>query len=121
MHKHRRFGIGPVETPEELAEKLTGHTWTGCTGFYLASYPQYVFVNDSTSGDGAQEYGVIKWDREGTDMRQIESITFGWCSRDRAEALIREVVAGRCDDSDFGSSVVLSIESIKGHRCELCD
>jgi hypothetical protein len=120
MHKHRRFGIGPVDTPEELAEKLTGHTWTGCTGFYLAGHPQYVFLNDSTCEDAVQEYAVIKMNREGTNMRQIESITFGWCSSIQAENIIREVLAGGYDEGPWGGAVIVKTEPAKSHHCGLC-
>lgn len=36
------------------------------------------FLNDSFSEDGAQEYAVVR------NGRQIESITFSWCSRAEA-------------------------------------
>jgi hypothetical protein len=38
MHKNRRWCVGQVGSAEELAEKLTGHTWTRCTGFELSGY-----------------------------------------------------------------------------------
>jgi hypothetical protein len=120
LHPHRRFGVAPVETPEELAEKLTDHTWTCCTGFYLISYPQYVFLNDSTCEDSVQEYAVIRLNREGTQIRQIESITFGWCSRKRAEAIIRDIIDGKYDRTEYHHPVSAKTEPAKGHRCGLC-
>jgi hypothetical protein len=48
-------------------------SWTMCTGFRWRSL---LFLNDATSGDGAQEYAVI---REGVDgSEQVESLTMSW-------------------------------------------
>ena len=65
-------------------------TWCGCDAFELSGY---LFLNDSTSADGAQEFAAMK--REGTDgsMVQIESITFSWCNYDEALSIIQRVVA----------------------------
>ncbi len=88
LHSKRTWKICDVETPEELARQLTQYTWTGCTGFRLVG-SGLLFLNDSTSGDGAQEYGVIL---EGSGA-QVESVTFGWMTRARALALLRRYVA----------------------------
>lgn len=58
MHRRRRWCVGPITTAEELAEKLTKHTWTLCTGFYVASHPHYLFLNDATHEDvdGGEEW-----------------------------------------------------------------
>lgn len=81
----RRFRVADVATVENLAEKLTGHTWCGCTGFRLEGI---VFLNDSFSEDGASEWAVFR------DGRQVESITFGWCDRAQAEHHIRAMLTG---------------------------
>jgi|SRR5215472_11785305 len=87
MHKQRRHYVGTVETAEQLAEKLTQHTWTLCTGFRLGGF---LFLNDSTSEDGAAEWAVV---RE-SDSMQVESITFGWCDQARALELLKQLEAG---------------------------
>ena len=79
MHS-RRWCVGAVRDAEELAHKLTESTWTLCTGFQLG---EYVFLNDSTSEDGAQEYAVVKR-LSATQWVQLESIIFGWCTLERA-------------------------------------
>jgi hypothetical protein len=76
FHRGRTHRVAEIETAAELAERLVEHTWTLCTGF---RHGGLLWLNDSTGPDGAQEFAVV---REG---RQIESITFSWCSR--AEAL----------------------------------
>jgi hypothetical protein len=118
LHKNRIFAVSPVETAPELAEKLTRHTWTCCTGFSLTGHPEYLFLNDSFSEDGAQEYAVLKRSREGRVTRQVESITFGWCSQDRALELIQEVVSGAYDDGSWPISV--RTEPSSNHHCGLC-
>ena len=96
FHPDRRFSIVSEEDAEELARKLTRQTWTSCTGFEHAGY---LFLNDSTGPDGAQEYGIFKKepDPSGT-LVQIESVTFSWM--DAAEALqcIREIARGDYDN-----------------------
>ena len=57
IHKNRCFGVGNVQTIEELAEKLTTATWTLCTGF---RFQGLLFLNDSFTEESAQEYAVIR-------------------------------------------------------------
>jgi len=106
-----------VETTEELAEKLTQHTWTLCTGFELAGY---LFLNDSTSEDGAQEYAVVRRPSvPGRPFLQVESITFGWCNRQEAQGYIRQVIQGTSDAT--GRPVTPAIEPAAEHgRCGYC-
>ncbi|HBJ80730.1 hypothetical protein [Pseudothermotoga sp.] len=90
VNKERRWSVSEVESAEELAEKLTGYVWTLCTGF---RYKGYLFLNDSFSENSAQEYGVIK---EST-WTQIESITFSWCTKEKALGYIKDIVSGKYD------------------------
>ena len=57
FHKKRVWCVSPVGSAEELAEKITQHSWTLCTGFQIDGY---LFLNYATSEDGAQEYAVVK-------------------------------------------------------------
>ena len=118
FHDHRVWCIGEVTTAEELARKLTETTWCCCTAFVLG---EYLFLNDSTSPDGAQEYAVVK--RTGGNGRpeQIESITFGWCDAAKALAYIQETLAGHYDGGDFRREVAPVLESPEQHgRCAHC-
>lgn len=122
MHKRRRWCVGPVSSPEELAEKLTQHTWTLCTGFFVATHPRYLFLNDATHEDGAGEYAVVSGDMDGPHV-QIESITFSWCSQDAALDHIRKSLAGAYDASSFAHVVDLAgkLDVPARHgRCRLC-
>lgn len=64
-----------VPTAEDLASKLTGMTWGPCNGFRLGDL---LFLDDSFSPDGAHEYVVVR------NGREVESITFSWCTADEA-------------------------------------
>jgi hypothetical protein len=121
MHDKRRWGVGPVPSPEELARKLTESTWTLCTGFYVEGHPEFLFLNDATSEDGGQEYAVVKGGLDAKEHIQIESITMSWCSKEEAMAYIHQALAGEMDHSDFAHRVHPRLEPIEKHkRCHLC-
>lgn len=60
MHRNRRWCVGPAASAEDLARKLTGRTWTLCTGFFVEGHPEYLFLNDSTCEDAVQEYAALR-------------------------------------------------------------
>jgi len=111
FHSRRRFSVADVTSAEELATKLTEHVWTLCTGFRFGGH---LYLNDALSPDGAQEYAIV---RE-SDRVQVESITFGWCTHDRALRHIENITAGRCHES-YGL-VANPIEPSISHRCPAC-
>ena len=118
FHKHRRWTVVGETSPEELAHKLTEHTWCCCNGFELGGY---WFLNDATSADGAQEYAVVKKIGSGGNPCQVESITFGWCRYARALELIKNVLQGKYDDSEWVQPIVVAIDSPQQHgRCSYC-
>ena len=120
FHRHRAWQLAGIPSPEELADKLANRTWVGCQGFFVEGRPEYLFLNDATCGNGAQEYGVIQRRRD-SGVRQIESITFSWCSTERALELIHKVLAGRYDDADYARAVTLTLQTPAEHgRCSLC-
>ena len=107
LHKNRRHRIVPIATAEELSEKLTEYTWTTCSGFAWAGM---LFLNDSTSADGAQEYTVIR------DGHEIESITFGWCNRWKAFGYLLDLAQGRLGD-DYGPRTIREHEAGSCYAC----
>ena len=114
FHKKRIWGLPhKVESLEELAEKLTEYTWTLCTTF---EHQNYLYLNDSTSEDGAQEYAIVK--RNDSGFSQIESITFGWINKGKAIYYINEINAGKYDAG--GVQVFPRIDRSENHRCGLC-
>jgi hypothetical protein len=121
MHKHRRWCVSEVESPEELARKLTSATWTLCTGFSVRGHPQYVFLNDSTHEDAAMEFAVVKRRIDAAEHLQIESITFSWADEGRSLHYIREALSGAWDGVDFAVPVEPKLETAAEHgRCHLC-
>lgn len=123
MHRHRRWCVGSVATMEELAQMLTARTWTLCSGFTVVGHPDYLFLNDATHEDGAGEYGVIKGGLSDALHRQIESITFSWCSAEQAFLHIRQTLIGEYDQSSFSHAVDLQgkLDTPQNHeRCHLC-
>ncbi len=114
FHEKRIWCVAPAESAEEVATKLTEQTWTLCTAFELAGC---VFLNDSTSEDGAQEYAVIT-KNEGGGYEQIESITFGWCTYDEALEYVKGVIKG---EVELHVSVTPELHTPDEHgSCELC-
>ncbi len=115
IHRNRIFQIVEGVTDiGSLAESLTQHTWTLCTAFKLVTSsdtPPLFFLNDSFSENGAQEYAVIR------GGRQVESITFSWCSRAEAHNHIDYLVQG--GGGDYGA-VDARLESAEEHLCPLC-
>jgi hypothetical protein len=118
FHNRRVWCVSSVANAEELARKLTETTWCCCAAFVLG---EYLWLNDSTSPDGAQEYAVLKRNgRHGTPI-QIESITFGWCGETQALEYILETLDGKDDQSLFRRDVVPLLEAPKQHgRCTHC-
>lgn len=91
FHRKRKLVVVPIATAQELADKLTNYTWCCCNGF---SYGGLWFLNDSTSPDGAAEFAVV----DALTRVQVESVTFGWCSKDRALELILGIFRNVADD-----------------------
>ncbi len=116
FHHQRNWSIAPVDNAEALAEKLTQFTWCGCNGFRLG---KYLFVNDATSPDGAQEYGVLQ--PAGEDFVQIESLTFSWMTPDQALDIIRRVLTGEFDHERYDVIKAERLETSEQHgRCHHC-
>ena len=99
MHKHRVHCLGPVESAQRLAEKLTGSTGCLCTGFYVEGRPDYLFLNDSIHESGAGEYGVIKRTKDG--FMQVESITFSWATTSEALDYVEQALRGEFDSQGW--------------------
>lgn len=118
LHNKRIWSLIAVATAEELAHKLVHYTWTGCQSFGLHGY---IFANDSTSADAAQEYAVLKRFSGEQELLQIESITFSWCDEIRSLALIQQVTAGDLDSIVYGRVSCDRFQTVQEHgHCPLC-
>ncbi len=114
LHKHRVWCVANATDATTLAHNLK-LVWTLCTGFRLSGY---LFLNDSTSEDAVQEYAVVREQ----DLKQVESITFGWCSPENALLYVQEAIAGKYDDQRVGRSLTRDqIQAPEPHgTCGLC-
>jgi hypothetical protein len=118
MHSDRVWAVTSAASAEDLARKLTGTTWTCCTAFALDGY---VWLNDATGPDGAQEYACLKRQGPNGCPRQIESITFSWCDEQQALELIRRTLRGEYDASEFAHDVRPRLQTPDEHgRCHHC-
>ena len=118
MHARRVWCVAPVATAEELARKLTETTWCGCTAFSLG---HYVWLNDATSPDGAQEFALVKRSGLGGKSLQTERVTISWCSFERVLELIERTLSGEFDTSEFAHEVNPALQSQARHgRCAHC-
>jgi hypothetical protein len=72
IHASRRFPLVEVDRVGQVVDDVKKCTWTLCTGF---SFQGLLFLNESFSEDGAQEYAVVR------DGQQIASLTVAWISR----------------------------------------
>ncbi len=111
-------GVFPeVASAEELAEKLTSMTWCCCTAFRVAGHPRYVWLNDATSADGAQEYAACRLTDQADKVIQLESITFSWCDYEQALMFIRATLTGDDDGNDSAREVPAAIQTADEHGC----
>lgn len=112
IHPDRCFAITDVPSVTVLCERVTSMTWTLCTGFRLTQGQKtLLFLNDSITEDGTQEYAVFDGDL------QVESLTFGWCTQEQAARLVEEVFAG---DIYPLARFELTLEDAAVHVCHLC-
>ena len=113
-HTMRIWGVSDEPSAPELAAKLAHRSWTTCTGFRHAGY---LFLNDATSENGAQEYAVVK---EATGQ-QVESLTVSWMEYPRVLAHITAAVRGEYDDQQLGTLTSAAASTPGEHgRCHAC-
>ena len=118
LHRSRIWSVTSVTSADELAEKLTEHTWTCCQAFELQAY---IFASDATCGDGAQEYAVLRREATFGEYVQIESITFSWGSEEQALALIQRITTSEFNSFIYGRVLARRFQSPREHgHCALC-
>jgi len=81
----------------------------------------YLWLNDATSPDGAQEFSVVK--KAGPNGRpwQVESITVSWCDYAELLAYVERTLRGEDDQNDFAHEVAPALQTPAEHgRCCHC-
>ena len=121
MHRQRRWGVGPVPSAEDLARNLTERTWTLCTGFFVQGHDDYLFLCDATHEDAAAEYAIVRGRIGSSEYVQLESVTFSWCTLQKALDFVQQAISGQMDGSEFATRMQLKVETLERHqRCHLC-
>ena len=113
IHTNRVFGVKTVYGIKTLANQLFHYTWTGCTGYRL---DEYLFLNDSFSPDGAQEFAVFRI-IDGKSI-QVESITIvSWhFNENHLEAVLTQAMQSQLNMGVYK----LQMEDAEIHQCNLC-
>ena len=118
MHEDRVWRKREVASAEDLAHKLTKTTWCVCTAFAI---DRYLWLNDASSPDGAQEYAVLLHSERDGSFVQIESVAFSWCSYDEVLRFIEQTLRGEDDRNEWARPVQPTLQTAAEHgRCPHC-
>ena len=118
LHDQRIWTVQTIDEAERLAYKLSHVTWSCCQAFELGGY---IFANDAMSADGAQEYAILRDSGDPDGLIQIESITFSWCTEQRALELIKRTCAGDFDAGCYGILTRCRFQTASEHlSCSHC-
>ena len=116
----RTWCLTEVPSSQALARMLTKQTWCRFAAFFVEGHDSVLFFNDATSPDGAQEYGVMFRSSRGV-IHQVDSITFSWCTTERAKWLIDQFHDVRPNQLQLDGRIVPDqIETPEKHRTRLC-
>ena len=107
-HPKRTFGVTRIDSINELAQVLTEQHHPLCAGF---EHQEVFCLNDSISENGPQEYVIIY------NGQQVESIILDWCTKERLEGYIHNLLAGYFVAIE---PVWPIIELAEGHSCFFC-
>ena len=117
-HSNRSWSLQTIDSRERLAFKLAHLTWTSCQAFQVDGY---IFANDSTGPDGAQEYAILRPIPDELKLVQIETVTFSWCSEVKALELIVQACIGNFDANRFEEIARSRFQTDAEHgRCPFC-
>lgn len=115
LHADRIWVVSDVESVEKLAHDLTLMTWCCCQAFRVVQHPRYVWVNDSTSPDGIQEFALVRIGLAKGSFQQLETVTFGWLDEKQATKLIKAAINGDFDNSDWAREVRPILQTPQEH------
>ena len=130
LHKFRTWQVSVVESAEELADKLNKErgSWVLCQAFAVEGSEEYVFLNDSTSEDSPVEFAVVRYTTPDEEFEftwpfeciQLESITFGWSTKERSLDYINRAISGEWDKLVGQGQYVIDVQPSESHSCRLC-
>lgn len=96
----RTYNIKPCTADEMLSDLVHTKTWTLCTGWRVG---ETLYLNNSTSEDGAQEYAVLRVQPGAGRLvaKQFESVTFGWMTLEEIEDFIEQTWNADIETGDY--------------------
>lgn len=115
IHQRRTWAAEPVTNLPALANRLVHGRFPLCQGFGVGPY---LLLNDSTTAEGPQEYGVVR-----PDGLQIWTLTVTWMRAQRLEQVLRYIARGGYDRETPMDLIDLAqrVQTFAQHRgCELC-
>lgn len=119
IHTDRIFNIKTCSADEMIADFEHTRSWTLCSGWRVGDT---LYLNDSFSEDGAQEYAVIRAQSDGKQA-QFESVTFGWMEPEAIAAFIRETWNADLTQPEWRKLPLLAVSVRTDHgegTCPLC-
>lgn len=85
VHVRREFRVVNERSVNLFVDRLVENTWCLCNGF---RYQHLLFLNDSFSVNGAQEFAVF----DERDGKEIDSLTVSWMSKDELTQAIARLL-----------------------------
>ncbi len=122
----RVYDIKSCNTEEMFSDLVHTKTWTLCTGWRVGDT---LYLNDSTSEDGAQEYAVLRVQPRNGRLfaKQFESVTFGWMTLEEIKDFIEQTWNANIESGDYAELVQSfgNINFVQDHHdalpyCPLC-
>ena len=122
----RAYNIKLCTADEMLSDLVHTKTWTLCTGWRVG---ETLYLNDSTSEDGAQEYAVLRVQPGAGRLvaKQFESVTFGWMTLEEIEDFIEQTWNADIETGDyaeiahvFGNAIFVQDNHDALPYCPLC-
>lgn len=122
----RVYNIKPCVVDEMLSDLVHTKTWTLCTGWRVGDT---LYLNDSTSENGAQEYAVLRV-QPGVGclvVEQFESVTFSWMTFEEIKDFIEQTWDSDIESGDyaelrkrFGEAIFVQDHHDTLPYCPLC-
>ena len=122
----RVYNIKPCTADDMMNDLAHTKTWTLCTGWCVGDT---LYLNDSMSENGAQEYAVLRV-QPGIGClfaEQFESVTFSWMTLEEIEDFIEQTWNADIETGDyaeiahvFGNAIFVQDNHDALPYCPLC-
>lgn len=123
----RMYNIKPCTADDMMNDLTHTKTWTLCTGWRVGDT---LYLNDSMSENGAQEYAVLRV-QPGIGClfaEQFESVTFSWMTLEEIKDFIEQTWCANIETGDYAelARAFGNITFVQDHHdalpyCLLCE